>query len=644
MCGIFAHFSKNSNVNKETLRTALVQLRHRGPDANAYWIANDKKIGLAQTRLSIVDLNLIEMPISNEDNQILIIANGEFYGHDHIRESLIKKGHAFKTQTDTEIALHLYEEHGMDCLKDLRGEFSFIIWDNRIKTLFVARDRFGIKPLYYSVNSDGLYFSSEIPCLIKTGSITPEWDTRTLFNSTHCNLNSDETYLKNIFQLPPGSYLAVNQSGHRIVQYWEMNYPLASDKTYYNSFSEQEIIQDISNTLNESIALRLASDVPIACYLSGGLDSSTLLGMASKISGRPLDTFTISFDNEKVDESAIAIRSADNIESKLHTLRVTEIDIANSFERAVMSACTPMANAAGVARYLLSNFASQHDYKVVFSGEGSDEIFLGYNFMVWEALTYQADSFKFDNVEEYKDKMHAIFPVDRSNTKVLPKCIETIQERLGYLPKWVETQGYFNASHRALFADELLQSHQHYNPYAKFLKKFDINSQMLGRQNVLQTAYLWMRSFFPNNMLNWIGDRVEMAHSIEARLPFLDHVLFEKVRNIPVELNIKGGIEKYVLRQVAKPYITDEIYRRQKFMFQAPPMLLSKSSKSFQLSCDLIASNIDNLPMYNKKRVMELIDNADKIEKSNWLKCFDTSTTLTTLASMAVLTNGYGIK
>lgn len=517
MCGIFTYFSNDYSVSNEVLSIALRSLHHRGPDENFYWISKNKQVGLAQSRLSIVDLNKIKVPISNETDQIYIIANGEFYDYARIRTELQNSGHQFKTKTDTEIALHLYEQKGMHCLNSLRGEFAFIIWDNYTKTLFAVRDRFGIKPLYYTINSAGIYFASEIPTLLQVGAVVPTWDHQAFYNFTHYNLKAEHTLLKNIFQIPPGSYMVVTEHEHRIVQYWDIDYPLLDDRNYYSSYTESEIIADIGDTLSQSIQLRLNADVPVGCYLSGGVDSSTLLGMASHFRKKPLEAFTISFDNERVDEGKIAARTAAHTGSNLHTVSVSERIIADNFEKAIIAVCSPIANAAGVARYLLSQSARAKGYKVVFSGEGADEVFFGYNFMLWEALTYNQHLFDLDNFDDLKNKMLNAFPVDRSNPKHVPNHISSVENLLGYVPKWLETQAYFNAAHRALLSDDFLNEFKVYDAYQHFLNGFNVNTQMRGREKVLQTNYLWMKSIFPNSMLNWIGDRAEMAHSIEAR-------------------------------------------------------------------------------------------------------------------------------
>lgn len=638
MCGIFSTYSKRNNLSKEIISNALSYLKHRGPDASSVWISEDKKVGLAHARLSIIDLNQISMPISNEDNTVFVIANGEFYDHMNIRNNLIKRGHRFKTDTDTEIVLHLYEEKGINCLEDLRGEFAFIIYDINARTLFVVRDRFGIKPLYYSHQDGDIHFSSEIPALIKSGVVKTEWDLLSLFNYSHINLHSERTLFKNISQVPPGHYMVVNEYGSRTFQYWDADFPpLDSD----NIVDENETKEQLHDLLMESVDLRLNSDVPIACYLSGGLDSSTLLGLSSRIAGKPLDAFTISFDDKKVDESPIAERTARHIGSKLHTLLIKEDDIVSNFEKAVLSACSPMANAAGVARYLLSDFTSKNGYKVVLSGEGADEVFFGYNYMTWEALSDPKNVLQIADIENYRQAVLAQFPVDRSCKDNLPDTIQSVEKILGYIPKWVESQAFFNASHRKLLSEDVVKQYSSFNPYLDYFNNINVKGQMQNRDRVVQSAYLWIKSFFPNNMLNWIGDRAEMAHSIEARLPFLDHVLFDKLKHIPTSLKIKDGIEKHILREMAKPYISEEIYKREKFIFQAPPMQLAKTGQLFHLMCDSIISNIDNLYMYDKRKVLAFIDQACNVERSNWVKYLDVSTTLTTMASIAILERGY---
>ena len=375
MCGIVAAVSRRGGVSAQALDRSARRLQHRGPDAQRVWVDSRGRAGLGHARLSIIDLTTGDQPIANEDERLHVVANGEFYDFERIRCELEKQGHTFRTRSDSEIALHLFEEQGARSVHALRGEFAFAIWDERDQILFAARDRFGIKPLYYTIHDGNFYLSSEVKAFVDLG-VPLAWDRDTLYDIHFVTHAPDRSLFKGIYQVPPGSYLITDGEQIRIVQYWDWDYPRADDIALGSD--PREHIERFAYEFEQAVKLRLRADVQVACYLSGGIDSCSVLGVASKLSTQPLRAYTLSFDHADYDEGAIA-----EAQSKLSGAEFRRIDIraehtADHFSDALYHAERPFANAHVVAKYLLSRAVRDDGIKVVMTGEGSDEILAGY--------------------------------------------------------------------------------------------------------------------------------------------------------------------------------------------------------------------------------------------------------------------------
>lgn len=632
MCGIFAAFSGNHELNDGLLRKALDLLSHRGPDAENYWLARDAKVGMAQTRLKVIDLSEVKYPITDSLNQIRVVANCEFYDYKEIRNNLQKIGYHFKTMTDTEILVHLYQEHGYQFVNYLRGEFAFVLWDDRTRTMIAARDRFGIKPLYYTIHNNNYYFVSELPAMVKLGLTTRQWDIDTLCLHASLAITAENTLIRNVYQLPPGSIMVVRDGYHKIIPYWDCSYNNRDQLA--STLNEHEIIDNTIAYLKDSIATRLVADQPTACYLSGGIDSSAILGIANSLSDQQLDAFTIGFDNEKLNEYPVAEETALFNKSKLYELKVTEQHVANSFIDYIQHVAFPVPNTAGVCRYLLSKYVRDIGYKVVFSGEGADEMFLGYNFMLWDALKSQYNEFSATDLSDQSLLKH--FSVKRDDPG-FNDFISPVQKTLGFVPKWLETQYHLNKPYRNLYIRDIVLASESNQMAQIFMNNMPI-SDYSKKYNVDNSCYIWFKTFFANTMLNCIGDRSEMAHGIEARLPYLDHNIFEFIRAIRPDIKLKNGVEKYILKEACKPYITDTVYRRKKHMFQAP---MPKEQGCFMdLINEIIHSNLSKSHIYDQKSVYKFLNSKQDAAK-NMAYAFNFS--LTTLASMLIIEDYFGL-
>jgi asparagine synthase (glutamine-hydrolysing) len=341
MCGIVAMFSKEKPISALALTKATQRLNHRGPDYQSQWIASHQRVGLGHTRLSIIDLTTGNQPLTNEDEQLHLIANGEFYDFERIQRDLKQRGHRLLTHSDSEIVLHLYEEFGTQCLHHLRGEFAFILWDESKQLLFAARDRFGIKPLFYSIVDDTLYLASEAKALFAAG-VPARWDRESFFQQLFVYVNPDRTLFEGVYQVPPGHYLLATPQGIQIVRYWDLDYP-RTDAPTPALCSDAEYIEQFRGTLDEAIRIRLRADVPIGCFLSGGVDSSSILGMAAKHSAEPIRGFTVTFEGTPYDEGPIARETAAHVGAHFQSVPLNQSDFADQYCRRHM--------ARGDARY-----------------------------------------------------------------------------------------------------------------------------------------------------------------------------------------------------------------------------------------------------------------------------------------------------
>ena len=303
MCGIVAIYHPHGCVSAEALVRGTAQLHHRGPDGQRHWIAPHGRVGLGHARLSIIDLVTGDQPIANEDGRRQIVVNGEFYDFERIQRELERAGHRLRTRSDSEIALHLYEDVGPHCLHQLRGEYAFVLWDEAQQRIFAARDRFGIKPLFFAWHDGALYLASEVKALFAAG-VPASWNREGLFNATVLGGQPTETLYAGVSQLPPGHYLLAGPNGMQIHRYWDFDYPLAARPAV--SRSDDEWAEEFRAALENAVRLRLRADVPVGCYLSGGLDSCAVLGFAARHAAEPIRAFTLAFDQVAYDEEAIA--------------------------------------------------------------------------------------------------------------------------------------------------------------------------------------------------------------------------------------------------------------------------------------------------------------------------------------------------
>lgn len=566
-------------------------LRHRGPDDEGLWISPDHKTGLGHRRLSVIDLETGSQPIANEDGTVVVIVNGELYGFDEIRNGLEQRGHRFTTKSDSEIVVHLYEEMGDACVNALRGEFAFVLFDVKKTKLFAARDRFGIKPLFYTEQDGELLLASEAKALFAAG-VTAAWDPAATVRNLFLCIGQDQSLFAGIKQIPPAHTLTSTGGVTSIRRYWDADYPLAS-----REFKDDEAacIEKTRELTEQSIRLRMRADVPVGCLLSGGLDSSSVLGFASRMSDIPMRAFTIAFDDPEFDESELARKTAEYVFADFEAVDATKLQLADHFAESVAQGEIIQYNAHGTARYLLSRAVRRAGYKVVLAGEGADELFGGYGFASTAVLS-RSKAAKLIRL------LRPLNASEKQIRKTSPWLVRTAR-LLNLNPSMIDPLSNRLSMMRSILSDDIEID----DPYRGLYEDLAPRESIAGREPAKQLIYLWMKSIFPGYVL--AADRADMAHGLEVRLPFLDHVLFEYVKRIPVRILASKGERKHLLREVARDVIPAEVRNRAKKPLMAPSFA---NRKEDPLKCavrDIVLSDsMRRVPFFDSDAIRNLVD------------------------------------
>jgi asparagine synthase (glutamine-hydrolysing) len=641
MCGIVAFYSDRKPVSSSLLQQALATLEHRGPDGQRTWISPTQDAGLGHARLSIIDLQTGQQPLANEDEQVHAVVNGEFYDFERIRQDLERRGHRFRTRTDSEILVHLYEEYGAHCVQHLRGEYAFVLWDQRTRRMIAGRDRFGIKPLYYSTIDATTVFASEAKALFAAGH-NAAWDAdrfvQRLLTSWYA---PDQTLFRDVRQVPPGHYMIVSAGESKLFRYWDFDFP-AEGGDLVAGGNEEERIEHFRSVLDEAVRLRLRADVPVGCYLSGGLDSSAVIGLAARHLEQPIRAFSLSFSDAGYDEQAIARETAAHVNADFTMIPVTPEALADDFTEAVRYAEQPFVNSHCMAKFRLSRAVRDAGYRVVLTGEGADEILGGYPHFRRDMLLYNRqgqDPGAIANLLADLEKSNAI------SRGLLMPAGDTLPLRgpknvLGFVPSWLETFAATGLMQRPFIAPDYLNDASA-DPFFGLLDTMDVRGQLNGRAPVHQSAYIWSKTVLPNYILTVLGDRMEMAHSVEGRVPFLDHHVVEAASRLPVSFKIRGMTEKYALREAARPYITDAVYRRQKHPFLAPPAVSDHGNPLQELiQTTLRGAAFRRIPFFDHGRIIALLDALPKMPVEQRLPL---DSLFIALTSTGLLTEQFGV-
>ena len=562
MCGICGAYSIGDSrpVSDLLLREMNRTMVHRGPNDEGYHV--DGLAGLAMRRLSIIDLETGRQPLSNEDNSIWIVFNGEIYNFKELRAGLIKKGHIFRTVSDTEVIVHLYEECGDDCVTFLNGMFAFAIWDSNKKQVFVARDRLGIKPLFYCFDAHrNFFFASEIKALLKT-SVDRTPNLQALYDYTSLMYTpTPATAYSAIHKLEPGSILKCSFGGVSRKSYWDIPTPKAGDEDYSKASFDEEIM----NLIETAVRRQMISDVPIGALLSAGLDSTTISAIMARKFNAPLKTFTIGFSRKSYDESADARLVAHEIGSE-HVEKIVDPFMVGSIEDLLNFFDEPFADYSAIPTYLVSKIASEK-VKVVLTGDGGDEVFAGYPthfaFKVSRIFRLIPSWVRKNIINRMVLSLPTSF--ERISFDYMAKRfvtgVDLPFERAHYWWKVI----FNEEDKRTLFSRDFLE-HKFEDTFRIFDEQF---SKVRGCHPLNQVLYVDAKTFLLDDNLTKV-DRMTMANSLEARVPFLDHELVERMSVIPPGVKCKGFQTKSLLRNAVKLLLPPSIRKGKKKGFTPP--------------------------------------------------------------------------
>lgn len=607
MCGLVGGLLRRT-LEPKRLDRALETLHHRGPDAVGKWVAPDGQMFLGHTRLSIIGLANGDQPMSDSSGDVQLVVNGEFYGYKAIRERLRAAGCVFETDSDSEIALHLYLREGMNLGRHLRGEFAALIADRRNRVLLAIRDRFGIKPLFYAVHEGDVFFASEVKALLALG-VPARWNREAVFQEAFHFRPHSRSLFEGIYSVPPGHYAIAQHGEVSVYPYWDLAFPTAAELAA-DDRSDAEVVAGFRAVLDDAVRERLVADVEVAAYLSGGIDSCAVLGLAQLHMDRPIRAFTLSFDDAQFDETALARAQAERSGSSFHPIPVTSRALADAYADAVWHAETPFVNGHGVAKFLLSRAVRDAGIKVVFTGEGSDEMLGGY-------APFRRDVLLYNSARQDPATVRRLLAELRAANQAVPALVtseeapiselDSVRRRLGWVPSWIQTFSTLGLRTTGLFSREMAASVAGMNPYEVALSRLPIDERIAGRDPLNQALYLWARIHMPNFILTFLSDRMEMAHSIEGRVPFLDHEVAEFAAGIPIHMKINGMREKHVLREATRDVLIEPVYERQKHPFSTPPAKFGEADAMLELFGDVFNSSLlDDQPIFDAAAVRRL--------------------------------------
>ncbi len=561
MCGIAGIYNYENKVKADAalLKQMTDVIAHRGPDDDGFYVKDT--VGLGHRRLSIIDVVGGHQPIFNEDGTVAIVFNGEIYNYQKLAKLVEDRGHTLQTRSDTETIVHLYEEFGEKCVAMLSGMFAFAIWDSRHNSMLLARDRLGKKPLYYSDFNGKFSFGSEVKCLIQDPAIPREIDVQALADYfSFLAIPAPKSIFKHVRKVKPAHYLVVNAQGIREQEYWDLNFNQVEDR------SEEEWAENLISSLRDAVGSRLMSEVPLGAFLSGGVDSSAVVAMMTKITGRPVVTASIGFTSEKYSEAAAAGKFAESVNADHHE-RIVAPNAVSVVEKLAWHYDEPFADSSAVPTYYVSQVAREF-VTVALSGDGGDENFAGYR------------RYRFDVAENRVRQM-----IPASIRKMAFGTAGALYPQADWLPRPLRAkatltnisldhaQAYFNSVYglmskesAGLFDGDLTASLQGYSPFELFRQFYD---RAPADDPLSRIQYVDIKTYLVDDILTKV-DRASMAVSLEVRCPLLDHEFMENAARIPSSLKLKNGVGKYIFKEAVKKIVPEEILNRPKMGFSIP--------------------------------------------------------------------------
>lgn len=568
MCGIVGifNYANKSKVSHELLENMLLSINHRGPDERGLYV--NENLGLGNVRLSIIDLASGQQPLSDTSGNYWIVFNGEIFNYIEIRQELEQKGYPFKTKSDTEVIVAAYVTWGKQFVSKLNGQFAFAIWDKQKKNLFLARDRVGICPLFYTNMNGTFIFGSEIKAILQNPHVKPEISTSSLCELfTYWTALTPSTLFKNIFEVTPGHWISISADKVQSEAYWKLHYP---EKQNIRSTNLNEAKEELKEILSDAVKIRLRADVPVAAYLSGGLDSTTTTALIKKIEPSVLNTFSIGFSDATYDETAFQQEASKYLNTNHRSITCTNEDISEIFPKVIWHAESPMLRTAPAPMYNLSKFVRSNHIKVVITGEGADEMLAGYDIfkeMVIRRFWASEPNSKFRPL--LLKKLYPYIPQISNANALALKLFYGYKLTDVDVPYYSHLMRWNNGRHILKFLHpNHQQTIEEFDPYQKWMA---IKPQGFDNWGDLAKAqYLESTLFMSGYLLSSQGDRMTMANSVEGRYPFLDHRLIEFATKLPEGLKMHGLNEKYLLKKMIEDKIPASISKRPKQAYRAP--------------------------------------------------------------------------
>lgn len=595
MCGIagLLYFDIQKTVDIQNLKRMTDVIHHRGPDDEGHYINNN--IGLGFRRLSIIDLTSGHQPLSNSNGTIWITFNGEIYNFKELREQLIRKNYKFRTSSDTEVIIYLYEEYGEECLKYLRGMFGFVIWDERKKQLFGARDRFGIKPFYYYSDKDKFVWGSELKVITACKDINRSISLEALDDYfSYGYVSGDKSIFNSIHKLEPATYFIIKPFETNSItfqRYWDINFEPDFSK------SEEYWMEQINEVLSETVKMHMISDVPLGGFLSGGIDSSSVVALMAKSSSIPVKTFSIGFKEKKYDELVFAREVAKKYETQHHE-QIIEPDSISLISKIVNSYDEPFADSSAIPTYYVSKFAREF-VTVSLSGDGGDELFAGYDAYskLYKIFRKNSGSAKFNNI--FWGSINKILP-ETIFGKGLSYYLSKDKRYLGaYYCFWK------NYERKNLYNREILAN---LNGIYAENNRIDLIKKSNAKDFVSKLQEMDIRRYMVDNILTKV-DRVSMQNSLEVRVPLLDHVFAELTFKIPVELKLNRLDRKYIFKRAMSKYLPDNVLKHKKQGFAIPLSVWFKKELHEHVQDKLSANNNKLKDYFDVNYIAQVIEN-----------------------------------
>jgi len=612
LCGIVGIFGEVAT--EEAVRKMCNVIRYRGPDDEGYFARSG--IALGAVRLSIIDLKTGHQPIHNEDSSLWIVYNGEIFNYRELRSELSGR-HRFYTNSDTEVILHLYEDLGPRCLEKLNGMFAFAIWNEKTRELFLARDRIGVKPLYYCLNKGNFLFASEIKAILEFG-IEKELDQEALIDYlTLSYVLGDKTFFKNVRQVPAGYFLTAKHGVSQLQRYWDLQYDVRHEATV------EKAAPKVSSAIREAVRLRLVSDVPLGCHLSGGIDSSVVTCIASQLLGERVKTFTGAFDEgPEFDETAYAKLASEFAGTEYHEIRPDGTDLLSTLERLVWHMDYPEVGPGIYPQYWVCRLAREH-VKVILGGQGGDELFFGYPFILQLALEEDLTHLKRFGLG-YLVKLYHYLKLTRREKRMffsLRRLARLILKQRDVEPSirlYRRVLFHSRESLEKLLVGEFNELASRYSPESEFVRIFAAP----GSSSFLDRAqYLYVKAYL--HALLHVEDRTSMAVSLESRVPLCcDHHLLQLVASMPERVKIDGFEPKHLLRKAVDGSVPSDILRRRDKKGFPTPIGIWLRRQAKEVEAILLSEKATSRGIFNSSYVNQLLSEHSSGKRDHGMTLF----------------------